>query len=249
MSDGAKLSSVKWLFGLSPLLLACAALALAGCGGGEESTTSAATGERTATTEAGRAETATPEGRQGDGGQPGGKQGGGGQSERPARQDTGPGSSEPGTKAVAPGVPVQPAGDNSVQEFGREGQVDEREQALATLKTFLKARAAGEWERTCAATSRQFKRQIAVATAGLPKKERPKGCPATLRFVFKLIPRAELRASAEVRELLSFRVSGRYAYIIFRGAEGRADYIAMRNDGGVWKINTANPEPFPTAAG
>ncbi len=135
-----------------------------------------------------------------------------------------------------------------MQEFGREGQVDEREQALATLKTFLKARAAGEWERACAATSRQFKRQIAVSAAALPKKERPKGCPATLQFVFKLIPQADLRASAEVRELLSFRVSGRYAYIIFRGAEDRADYIAMRNDDGVWRINTANPETFPTAA-
>jgi hypothetical protein len=239
---------VKRLLGRSPLPVVCAVLALAGCGGGEESATSAAAGGRTATTEVERGGTAKPEG-QGDHGQPGETRGGGEKAGALKRQDASSGSPEPGAKAVAPGVPVQPSGDNSVQEFGSEGEVDEREQALATLKTFLKARGAGEWERACAATSRQFKRQIAVSAAALPKKVRPKGCAATLRFAFNRIPRAELRASAQVRGLLSFRVRGRYAYIIFKGAEGRVEYIAMRNDDGAWRINTANPEPFPTAPG
>jgi hypothetical protein len=241
---------VKKLLGLSPLLAACAALALAGCGGEhEESATSAATGERMATTEAAPAEAATPEGRQGDGGQPDRKKAGGGQPERTARQDTSPGSPEPGAKAVAPGVPVQPAGDNSIQTFGTEGEVEGREQALATLMDFLDARAAGRWAEACAATSRQFKRQLATAAGALPKDKRPEGCAATLRFVFSSAPPAALRESARVTELLSFRVRGGYAFIIFRVAEGEVDYIAMRDDNGVWKVNTTNPESFPSAAG
>ncbi len=259
MSDGAKLSGVKTLFGRSPLLLTCAVLALAGCGGGEESATSVATGERTATPEAGGAETATPEGRQGDGGQSGGKQGGGGQSGGPAHQKTNPGSPEPGAKAAppgtpgakaaAPGVPIQPAGDNSIQEFGVEGDIEGQNQALATLRTYLSARAAGRWAEACSVTSRQLQRQLAISATTLPKDKQPKGCVATLRYLFSLVPQAALRASGEVKELLSFRVRGRYAYIIFRGAEDRVGYIAMRNDDGEWRINTINPEPFPTAAG
>jgi hypothetical protein len=249
MSDGAKLSGVKWLFGHFPLLLACAALALAGCGGGEESATPAATGERTATTEAGRAETATPEGRQGDGGQPGGKQGGGREAKGLRHRDASADSPKPGAKAVAPGVPVQPAGDNSIQTFGVEGAIEEREQALATLKAYLSARAAGRWTEACSVTSRQFKRQLASVAATLPKKKQPKGCAATLGYFFSWVPQTALRNSGEVNELLSFRIRDRYAYIIFRGAEDKVGYIAMRNDGGVWRINTPNPEAFPTATG
>jgi hypothetical protein len=224
-----------------PLLIAlCVALALAGCGGGggQQSARSATAGEeRAETTEAPRPEQRQPSG--------------GGQPKRPGRQQTRAGSPEPGAKAVAPGVPVQPAGDNSIQTFGVEGAVGQREQALATLKTFLSARAAGRWAKVCAATSRQFKRELAITAARLPKKKQPKrkGCVAALRFFFHWVPQAELRTWAKVRELLSFRVRGRYAYIIFRDAEGRVGYIAMRNDDGVWKINTANPEAFPLPGG
>jgi hypothetical protein len=241
---------VKRLFGQSPLLLTCAALALAGCGGGDaESATSAARGGRTATIEGGQAETAMPEGQHGAGGQPRGKQGGGGEPEGPARQDTSLGSPEPGAKAVAPGVPVQPAGDNSIQTFGVEGEDVAREQALAMLQTYLSARAAGRWAEACSVTSRQFKRELATLAATLPKRTQPEGCAAALRFFLSWVPQAELNDSAEVKQLLSFRVRGRYAYIIFRGAEDEVSYIAMRNDDGVWRINTTNPEAFPTAAG
>jgi hypothetical protein len=225
--------------GRFPLCLAlCAVLALAGCGGGGEqpSVRSATAGEERAETTA----AARPEQRQ---------QSGGGQPGRLARQQTSAGLPKPGAKPVAPGVPVQPAGDNSIQTFGVEGPVDQRAQALATLRTFLSARAAGRWAEACAATSRQFKRELAITAARLPTKKQPKGCAAALGFFIRWIPRAALRASAEVKELLSFRVKGRYAYIIFRGAEGKVDYIAMRNDGGVWKINTANPEAFPLPGG
>jgi hypothetical protein len=225
-----------------PLLPAlCVALALVGCGGndggGEQrsSRTSTAGDEQAETTEAPR-----PEQRQ---------QSGGGQPKRPARQETSAGSPEPGAKAVAPGVPVQPAGDNSIQTFGVEGKVDQREQALTILRAYLSARAAGRWAEACAVTSRQFKREVAMIAAGMPKKKQPKGCAATLRFFFHRIPRTALRVSAKVMELLSFRVKGRYAYIIFRGAEDKVDYIAMRSDDGVWKINTANPEAFPLPEG
>ena len=70
---------------------------------------------------------------------------------------------EPGTKSVAPGVPVQPGGDNSIQTFGVEGEVGQREQALATLRAYLNARVAGQWAKACAETSEEFKEQAAAA--------------------------------------------------------------------------------------
>jgi hypothetical protein len=238
---------VKKLLAHPSLLAVCAVLALAGCGGEQdESASSVPAGGRTATT--GAAEAVPPGRGPGGAGQPERKKGGAGQPERLPRQDTATGSPEPGAKAVAPGVPTQAAGDNSIQAFGTEGEVEAREQALATLIDYLAARAGGRWAEACAATSRQFKRELAAAAEAVPKEQRPDDCEAALAYFFSRVPPAVRRSSSEVTELLSFRVRDRYAYIIFRGGD-EVDFIAMRNDDGAWKVNTLNPEPFASSGG
>src|SRR5262249_1998769 len=146
----------------------------------------------------------------------------------------------PGSRAVAPGVPVTKGGDNSIQAFGTEGEEDPRAQAISNLTAYLNARLQGGWARACSLASDQFreelKRLIESAKAkGAAKK--PEGCPGTLALLTSPQARAELRRRFQVNEVLSFRIRGEYAYLIFRGEEGKAMFVAMADDGGQWKVN------------
>jgi hypothetical protein len=222
-----------------PLCALCIALALAGCGGGDNGQSAGSTTSRPS--EGQRAEkpvtaTKSEPRKPASGAEPSLHAGAGSTT-----ADAGP---PPGTKSVAPGVPVQPGGDNSVQKFGVEGETGQREQALAALRTYLDARAAGQWARACAMTSDEFKEQAAQLVAMAPQKEEPEDCAATLGRFLGGIPRSELRRSAVIKELLSFRVKDGYAYVIFKGAGDEVRFIAMANDDGEWKVNTTEPGTF-----
>lgn len=222
-----------------------AVLALAGCGGDDNeqssaTTTGAQAAERQAPTTAGQ--------------QPQTQAKGSEQPEQKAQSigTTADSAPEPGTKSAAPGVPVTPGGDNSIQTFGAEGEVSEREQAVTTLKAYLNARAAKQWARACAQASEEFKQQLGLMLANAKAKkgaEKPKGCADTLKLFFGRAPKAQLRRDAQVRELLSFRVAekngGKYAYVIYKGADGKTRFIAMKNDSGEWKVNVTEPAEFP----
>ena len=218
------------------------ALAFAGCGGGDSATTTSET-----TSAAAKPETKAPEPRpqrqkpsSGDSAVP-----------APAEPHGSVGAPVPGAKAPAPGVPVTPEGDNSVQTFGAEGETDPREQATATLKDYLMSKAAGEWARACAATSEEFKRELATMIERAHVKgdvQKPEGCVETLEVLFGEAPKATLESAAQVGEVLSFRVKDDgYAYLIFKGAGGATKFIAMANDDGTWKVNTFEPAEFSAA--
>lgn len=221
-----------------PLAAICISMAFVACGGGNDAeqegsraTTAVAPDEKaTPTTAAGAGQGVGP-GKDGVGGRPGQESGNDGSDAE------GP---EPGTKAVADGVPVQEGGDNSVQMFGVEGDVDEREQALGTLRAYLRAGARGDWPKACAETSEEFKEQLAIIVRIGKGKKKPQGCAATLRLLLGSAKRAMVSA-AEVDELLSLRVEGGYAYVIFGSADGAVRYIAMADDDGRWKVNTSEP--------
>jgi hypothetical protein len=213
-------------------------LALAGCGDGGEGTTTSATAppakQGVAPPAQGRAFQGNQKGTEANPGE--------------VRQHTAEGAPVPGAKAVAPGVPVTKGGDNSIQSFGAEGEEGQRQQALAGLRSYLSALRAGKWAQACALASTQFKRELAKLVAQAKGKEKPKGCAATLQALLGGSPRAALGEAAQAGELLSFRVEGRYAYLIFRGAQGKAMFIAMANDEGKWKVNVLKPEPFGEAS-
>lgn len=227
---------------LAALALVATALLLPGCGGGDEEQASTATRAQQETTAAPRQKpNEEKKGSQRNAGskQPSGQAGGGSNSSE------GP---VPGAKSAAPGVPIVRGGDNSIQVFGVEGETSQSEQAIATLEAYLNALRAGEWSRACAATSSEFKQELATMIARARARgdaRKPKGCATTLRQLFADAPKAALRAAAQVNEVLSFRVEGEYAYIIFKGAEGAVRFIAMASDDGEWKVNTLEPTEFP----
>ena len=218
-------------------LFVLAALLLGGCGGSDSETT--AEGEVSAAREQRPAAEQEPQA-QGQEEGPG--------NPKPSASPNPPIATEriPGSKAVAPGVPTTKGGDNSIQAFGAEGEEDEAAQAAAQLRAYLSARVAGDWAAACAATSAQYREQLARMVAPTPDEKEPKGCEQTLALLFAKAPKQALQEAAEVNRVLSFRVeeSG-YAYLIYEDAEGEIRFIAMANEDGAWKVNTIEPTGFP----
>lgn len=232
-----------------PALLICLCLALfplAGCGGGGdgESTSSQAS--------TAQAETAPAPARK-EGDRSGEEQGANPQSTKPTRHSPAepdpPIAAErtPGSKAVAPGVPVTKGGDNSIQAFGEEGEESEAEQATKNLSAYLGARAANDWSGACEATSTQFKEELGKLIEQAKAKEnveKPRGCTDILAALFGKAPLSSLREAARIDRVLSFRTDeDGYAYLIFE-ARGEVKFIAMANDDGAWKVNVLEPEAF-----
>lgn len=223
-------------------LAAAGALALAGCGGGGDLNTTASSETTTAQAPKTRAPKPKPQAH----------------SDSAAKRTTPtnapgtPGDPTPGEKAPAPGVPVTPEGDNSVQTFGTEGEESQRSQAEADLREYLEARAKGDWAAACEAASAQLKEELAKLIANAKAKgdaEKPKGCADTLEALYgKALPKT-LRQAAQIEEVLSFRIrEDGYAYLIFKAPEG-VKFIAMANDEGTWKVNTPEPEAFQASQG
>jgi len=230
------------------LLAALALTALAGCGGGGGESTSASTsaaqlGEKTPT--------APPKQSSQDKQKQLSAKHGEGASPHPARQHVPEGHPTPGAKAVAPGVPTTKGGDNSVQAYGKEGQAGPRAQAVEDLTAYVAAFSAHEWAKACALASGEYRQQLAGLVANAKMKgntARPEGCPATLAALAGKAPRGALDVS-RVAKALSFRIEGAHAYLIYRSAEGKAMFVAMKEDEGEWKVNVLQPEPFNGGSG
>jgi hypothetical protein len=232
-------------------LLAVLALSLSSCGGGEEESSSSETASAAPPTAitapeqrsapAGQAPAARPPEQGSD--DPG----------EPAHREGSVGQPTAGAKAPAPGVPVTPGGDNSIQTFGAEGEETERQQAEANLKAYLSARAQGDWAGACEAASEPYREELAKLIENAKAKqgaEKPKGCPETLEALFGKAPAPTLQEAAQVNQVLSFRVEeDGYAYLIFKGAKAEVKFIAMADDEGTWKVNTVEPSAFEGPTG
>jgi hypothetical protein len=139
-----------------------------------------------------------------------------------------------GTKAVAPGVPTS-RGDNSIQTFGVESDSGERVQATATAAAYLRALGGGRWARACADLSASTRQQLGPLAENVRGSSSKVGCPGALRAFAARSPTAVLRGSAELR-VLSLRVQGDRAFLIYEDGNGRASELPMSRSGGGWKV-------------
>ena len=222
----------------------------AGCGGGEDDPTTTGADATTERAAAGGGEAASKQG--GDVQGQGGEQEGGDEraeseagdnqaSAVPFRDPTGPAptTSAPlpneGTRRVAPGVPTAKGGDNSIQEFGVEARADERVQAARVFQAYLNARAEGEYALACSYLSESMKSQLA-SFGGQARGQSPPDCAQTMRAFTQGVPKAALRNAAEIR-VLSMRVEGGQAFLLYRDGENLPSAVPMNEEGGAWKVS------------
>jgi hypothetical protein len=150
----------------------------------------------------------------------------------PPLTDPGPLPNE-GTAAVAPGVPTVKEGDNSIQVFGTEAPSTERVEVAKLIKGYLSAEAMGRWTAACAELSAAVRHQLkqSAKAAGL----KTKGCAGTFAALLSHTPPKTLKDGAQIH-VLSLRVKGNQAFVIYRNATGKAFNLPLNRESGQWKI-------------
>jgi hypothetical protein len=133
-------------------------------------------------------------------------------------------------------------GDNSIQNFGDEADETELAQAAEALHSFYLARAAGDWSRACsylaAAVTKQFE-----GLASRSPQLKGKDCGAVLHALTNPLPAAVEREITLV-DAGSLRQEGERAFLIYRGAEGKAYAVPMQLEGGAWKVGGLTGTPL-----
>lgn len=159
-----------------------------------------------------------------------------------AQKDTGNGS---GDKSANIDTPLQVSGggsgqfrtkggDNSIQEFGAEGDEAELQEAAEAVHGFLVAQANEDWSAACSYLAKSMIQQL-EQFAAQSKQFKGGGCPPILKAFTRPLPSAARRETTVV-DAGSLRREGEQAFLIYYGAEKTAYAIPMKPEGGEWKV-------------
>jgi hypothetical protein len=166
--------------------------------------------------------------------------------------------SQQGDEPAGPSTPVEPAplevsgggsdqyrtvgGDNSIQNFGEEGEEGELEEAATVLHDYLVARAGEDWPAACANLAGTVTDQLDVLASQSGQLE-GKGCAAILGALTPPLPVAVRRESTIV-DAGSLRLEDGRAFLIYRGAEGAGYAVLMEQEDGGWKVGALAATPI-----
>lgn len=124
--------------------------------------------------------------------------------------------------------------DNSIQEFGEEGDESELEEAATALHDYLVARAEEDWPGACANLARTVTDQLDTLASQSGNLE-GEDCAGILAVLTPPLP-AAVRRESTVVDAGSLRFEGEQAFLIYRGAEGAEYAIVMADEDGTWKV-------------
>lgn len=136
-----------------------------------------------------------------------------------------------------------PGGDNSIQNFGEEGDAGELAAATAALGTFMKARAEDEWARVCASLAKTAVAPLEELAKNSPQLK-GKGCAALLAALVGTTP-ASTRVNTLIGPVASLRFEGDQGFALYHGPKGVNYFIPMAKEDGEWKVGSLAPTEFP----
>jgi hypothetical protein len=216
------------------------ATALSACGGGDDSTSSTASTEAgTETAEAPKAPTGKDVKKKTEKKGPAKKAEGGQKSSdgRPTSSGGGDpkGGPEPATNFETPG------GDNSIQEYGDEGDESEREEATIVVNALFKATRTGNWNEVCGKyLSKSNVEQLEMLAEKAPQAK-GKDCAGILGG---LNSQTGASPSEPVGEVGSVRNEEEVTFAIYRGKDGKGYAIPLKREGGDLKLTALAPTPL-----
>lgn len=209
------------------------AIGIAACGGGSSSSSTASTAAPSA---ASTATVTTP---------PAGANPAGKTAANPAAGETGGKTSRPSPASGPAAAFHTPHGDNSIPNYGAEAPASQRAGATAALRSYLVARAGGEWSTACAYLGGAVRSQLETLVKASGGKA--KGCAAAYAMLSAHIPAAQ-RANPLTSGLAVLRVKGNKAFALFYGPHNQKYMMPMVREGGAWKVNQLDPIPYPIGA-
>ncbi len=135
-------------------------------------------------------------------------------------------------------------GDNSIQEYGTEGDDSELTEAAEVLHAFLVARADEDWARMCSYLAESEVKSLEELGSQSPQLK-DKGCPAVVKaLAAEPLPATTKRELTEV-DAASLRIEEHEAFLIYNGPKDTGYFIRMEDEGGTWKVGGISPTAFP----
>lgn len=110
----------------------------------------------------------------------------------------------------------------------------ERDAASAVLAAYMSARAAADWPTACANLSPPALKPLEKVTGA------GRGCVATFSLIYPRLA-AGAWANTMTGPIVSLRVEGANGIAFFHGTTGRDYTMAMRKEGGTWKVAAIGP--------
>jgi hypothetical protein len=129
--------------------------------------------------------------------------------------------------------------DSAILDFGAEAGEAELEEGTEAVKTFLTARAGGEWPVACGRLSRAMLAKIehlAISTTELEDKS----CPSFLGTFTRLS--AQEREDSASMDAGSLRRRGAKGYLIYFGANETVYAMPLSREDNAWKMAALSPE-------
>jgi hypothetical protein len=198
---------------LALALAALLATGLSACGGSDSHGSTASSTAATTT------EQTTPTGA------------GAGESHQPAASDEGSASFR------------TPGGDNSIQEYGKEADSGEVDEATAALSAYLEARAGDDWKAMCASLAKATVAPMEQLASHTPRLK-GKGCAAVLETLMGSMP-SSAQKNTLTAGIASLRVEGDRGFALYHGAGGVDYFMPMAKEDGEWKVGAIAPSEFP----
>lgn len=125
-------------------------------------------------------------------------------------------------------------GDNSVQNYGEEGDESELEEVAEIVHSFYVARAEEKWEEACSYLAKSNVEQLEQLASQSPQFK-GKGCAPILEAFTQPLPASVNREITTV-DAGSFRHDEEQGFLIYRGAENTVYAMPLRNEDGVWQV-------------
>lgn len=211
-----------------------ATVLIAACGGSDSETTASSTA--TSTTGGGKQEGSR--GTTGGGSQ---KDGSGGSSQGSAGS-----SAEVSTPLKVSGGGSEQfrskGGDNSIQDYGEEGDESELQAAAEAVHGFYVARAEGDWGSACSYLAKSMVGQL-EALAGQSPQLKNAGCAPVLNAFTRSLP-ASVRRETTVVDAASLRDDGDRGFLIYFDSEHKPYAMPLANEDGAWKLTLLSAAPL-----
>lgn len=211
------------------------AASLGACGGSDSDSSAGTTATTTAAT------TTAQEGSKQDDGSSGGSQSQGEDRSQEGNRGSDDGNSGSGNVAtpleVSGGGSAQfrnKGGDNSIQEYGDEGEESELQEVAEIVHGFLVARAEGKWETACSYLSKGNVQQL-LQLASQAARFKDASCGQVLKAFTRPLP-ASIQREVTTVDAGSFRREGEQGFLIYYGAGHTAYAMPLVSEDGTWKL-------------
>jgi hypothetical protein len=130
-----------------------------------------------------------------------------------------------------------------VQTYGTESSSAARAEAATALQTYLDPRAAGQWAKACSYLAKPTRTQLAQFASG---GKGSVSCVEAIKALTAGVPKSALRQAAQIDEVLSLRVEGERAFLLFNGPPNTTLYTSpLALEGGEWKVAALAPSALP----